>query len=107
MNYSSFIVKIIDKPEQSFFREDIAISEILVKFAPIQKKAISFDLFTISIWGNLSYDAIKYYNINDYILIEGYISLRENVSENKYFTKDKQIDIAVFKMYPFIFSTQK
>jgi len=78
MNHSILIVKIVASPEQSFLKDGIAVTEIQVKFAPIKPKLNSNDVFTISIWGNLSYDIIKHYSINDYIVIEGYISLRDN-----------------------------
>ena len=62
------------------------------------------DTFNLSIWGTLSYDIVKYYNINDYILVEGFISIRDNNFKNKTFTKAKQIDLSVFKVYPFLFN---
>ena len=40
---------------------------------------------------------MKYYKINDSIVIEGYISVRNNGT-----TKNKQIEISVFKIYPFL-----
>ena len=47
------------------------------------------------IWGNLGQDVIKYYKINDYLLIEGFISLRKKsliiISKSK---------ISVTKIYP-------
>ena len=47
------------------------------------------------IWGNLGQDVIKYYKINDYLLIEGFISLRK-----KRFDNNQQIKISVTKIYP-------
>jgi hypothetical protein len=32
---------------------------------------------TSNLWGNLARDVATYYKINDYILIEGYLSLRD------------------------------
>jgi len=99
MNYSNFIVKIIEVPKQSFFEDNTSVSEILVKFPQIRKNNLG-STFRISIWGDLAYDIIKYYNINDYIIIEGYISLKSLISD--YRTLDKQIEISIFKVYPFI-----
>ena len=104
MNYNFFLVKIISKPEQSFFKEDKALTEVMVKYIPISKKSNCIDTFNLSIWGTLSYDIVKYYNINDYILVEGFISIRDNNFKNKTFARDKQIDLSVFKIYPFLFS---
>ena len=104
MNYSFFLVKIISKPEQSFFKEEKAIAEVIVKYIPVSKKFNSVDTFNISVWGTLSYDIVKYYNINDYVLVEGFISIRNNNLKNKIFIKNKQIDLSVLKVYPFLFN---
>jgi hypothetical protein len=100
MNYVNFIVKIIGKPEQSFFENDISVTEVLVKLC--QTKKTKFEIpIQLSIWGNLGYDLMKYYQINDYIIIEGYISLRENIYENSRIPSEKQVEVTVFKIYPF------
>jgi len=104
MNYNFFLVKIISKPEQSFFKEEKALTEVIVKYIPVSKKIDSVNTFNLSIWGTLSYDIVKYYNVNDYILIEGFISIRDNNLKNKSFIKDKQIDLSVLKVYPFLFN---
>jgi len=104
MNYTSFIVKIVGKPEQSFFHDGTSVTEMLVKFPPIRNIKTT-DIFQITIWGTLAYDVIKYYKINDYIIIEGYISLRESISNNFSFPNDKQVEISVFKIYPFLLSS--
>ena len=104
MNHNFFLVKIISKPEQSFFKEEKALTEVMVKYIPISKKSNCIDTFNLSIWGTLSYDIVKYYNINDYILVEGFISIRNNNLKNKIFIKNKQIDLSVLKVYPFLFN---
>ena len=104
MNYTFFLVKIISKPEQSFFKEKKALTEVTVKYIPVSKKFNCVDTFTMSIWGTLSYDIIKYYNINDYVLVEGFISIRNTNFKNETYIKDKQIDLSVLKVYPFLFN---
>lgn len=99
MNYSNFIVKIIEVPRQSFFKDNTSMVEILVKFPQIRENKLASTL-RLSIWGDLAYDVIKYYNVNDYIIVEGYISLKSLISD--YLTSDKQVEISVFKIYPFI-----
>ncbi|KYK21337.1 hypothetical protein AYK24_09300 [Thermoplasmatales archaeon SG8-52-4] len=102
MNYASFIVKIIGKPEQSFFENDISVTEVLVKLCQIRNKKLEITL-RLSLWGNLAYDTIQqYYQINAYIIVEGYISLRENISDSYRIPIDKQVEISVFKIYPFL-----
>lgn len=95
MNYCSFIVKIIKKPQQKFHKKDIPVTQVVAKFYQSQEN--SPNICTLNIWGNLSYDVIQYYQINDYLIIEGYISKRK-LNE---FNLDPNIEISVFKIYPF------
>ena len=97
MNYTSFMVKVIGKPEQSFFDNDISVTEMIAKF--YQFRDNSYNICKISIWGNLSYDVMQYYQINDYLIVEGYIS-RRNSSFEKY-NITTEVEISVFKIYPF------
>ena len=102
MNYSSFIIKILGKPEQSFFDDNISVTEIIGKFAQFQNSTKNSDtIIHLSIWGNLAYDAIKYYKENDYVIVEGYISLRKPIFEELHNMNKKQVEISVFKIYPF------
>ena len=101
MNYGSFIVKLIGKPEQSFFEDNISVTEIDAKLSQTRKNNVDI-IIKLSVWGNLAYDIVQYYQINDYIVIEGYISLGESFSEIGNITNDKQIEISVFKVYPFL-----
>ena len=101
MNYTSCIVKIIQKPEQSFFGTEenrISVTEVLVNFYQFRNN--SKNICKLSIWGNLSYDIIEYYQINDYLIVEGYLSRRNfNFEDAKIFP---EIEISVFKIYPFV-----
>lgn len=103
MNYASFIVKIVGQPKQTFPDNQTALTTILVKFSQNRNNEKSLgSIFQISIWGNLAYDVAQYYQINDYIVIEGYISIRENLFNKSFLTSTKQIEISVFKIYPFL-----
>ena len=51
------------------------------------------------IWGNLSDNMTKYYQVNDYVIIEGYISRRKSNLKN--YNIANEIEISVFKIYPF------
>ena len=105
MNYTSFIGKIIKKPEQSFFNNNTSVTEIIIKF-PQLRSTDSGNILHLSIWGNLASDYIEYYDVNDYIVVEGYISLRESLSNSLNSNTDKQVEISVFKIYPFILNSK-
>ena len=97
MNYTSFMIKIVGKPEQSFFEDDISITEILAKF--YQQQENSYNICKLSIWGRLSHDVMQYYQLNDYLIVEGYISSRTSDFED--YNLKTEIEISVFKIYPF------
>jgi len=102
MNYGIFAVKIIKNSGQSFFSDGTSLTELTVQLPQVRKNNIKI-IFQVSIWGKLSYDVAKYYQPNDYIVIEGYISLRTTfITSSKISKTDKQVEISVFKHYPFL-----
>ena len=102
MNYTSFMIKIIGEPQQSFFDNDISVTEILARFYQFREN--SYNICKLVIWGSLSYDVMQYYQLNDYLIVEGYISQRKSNFETDKIEAD--IEICVFKMYPFALNTE-
>lgn len=100
MNYISFIAKIIDEPKERSINDNISVLEVLVKFAQIRNTNFEI-VIKLKVWGNLRYDFLQYYRINDYIIIEGYISIHENLISTVNKLKNKQIEVSVCKIYPF------
>tara|TARA_B110000967_G_scaffold1698_1_gene1789 strand:- start:22295 stop:22654 length:360 start_codon:yes stop_codon:yes gene_type:complete len=105
MNYSIFIIKIIKSPEQSFFEDDTALTEAWVQFPQFLNQNYC-DTFKLSAWGNLAYDLNKFYNVNDYLIIEGFLSLKENYQQNYVIKNEKQIEFTALKLYPFILNNR-
>jgi len=104
MNSCIFIVKILTTPIQSFFSDNTTVIEATVQFAKIQKqKRETFDEFRLSAWGNLGLDLLKYYRIGDYVIVEGFLSLR-NSSKNKI---DKEPEFTIIKLYPFLLTDEE
>jgi hypothetical protein len=106
MNYISLIVKLIGKPKQSFFDDNIAVTEIMAKFSQVQKNRQDV-ILKLCIWGNLAYDIVQYYQTNDYIVVEGYISVSEKKIDSNDILNDKHLKISVFKVYPFLLSNTR
>ena len=71
MNYIIFAVKVIKNSGQSFFSDGTAITELTVQLPQVRKNNTKL-ILQIVIWGKLSYDVAKYYQPEDYIIIEGY-----------------------------------
>jgi len=100
-NYVGSIVKILEIPEQKLINNNIPTLKIRAQLSQFRGTKI----INLSFWGNLAYDVANYYKINDYILIEGYLTqLTEEFTE---FTqkKSKKIEITVSKIYPISFSS--
>jgi single-stranded DNA-binding protein len=96
-NYIGGIVKILEVPKQKFLNSTTAVTEFRVQLPQVRNTTIVHLIF----WGNLARDVATYYKINDYILIEGYLSLRDKRSSNLISQPSKQIEITVLKLYPF------
>jgi len=99
-NYISGIVKILETPRQKFFNDNIPVVEFRAQLPQTRNTKI----VKLTFWGNLARDVANYYKINDYILIEGYISLRNKQVSNLMTQISKKIEITVLKIYPFLLS---
>ena len=102
MNYCNFIVKIVEKPVQQYFKDNISLVEIGVQISQL-RSAKTLQTLQIILWGDLGYDSLKYYQINDYIIIEGYISLWKDFLQSDKFRSKSQVLISVRKIYPLNF----
>ena len=101
MNYVIFTVKVIRNSGQSFFSDGTSLTELTVQLPQVRKNNIKV-ILQVSIWGKLSYDIAKYYQPDDYIIIEGYVSIRNINTDRIVNLFDKQVEISVFKVYPLL-----
>ena len=101
MNYVIFAVKVIKNSGQSFFADGTSLTELTVQLPQVRKNNTKL-IFQVSIWGKLSYDVAKYYQPEDYVIIEGYISIRNINIDRIVNLLDKQVEICVFKLYPLL-----
>ena len=92
-NYIGSIVKILETPNQKFFNNNISVTKFRVQLPQVRNTKVVNLVF----WGNLARDVANYYKINDYILIEGYLSLTQQQTS-------KKVEITVLKVYPFLLS---
>ena len=101
MNYVIFAVKVFKNSGQSFFADGTSLTELTVQLPQVRKNNVKI-ILKVSIWGKLSYDVAKYYQPDDYIIIEGYISIRDINTDCIVNLLNKQIEISVFKLYPLL-----
>lgn len=94
------IVKILETPKQKNFHSNIQVTKFRVQFPQVRRTSLVY----LTFWGNLAVDTANYYKVNDYILIEGYISVKDKQPFNNLTFKSKKIEITVLKIYPFLLS---
>ena len=102
-NYVGAIVKILEFPKTKIVKNKISVTKFRAQLPQIRKTRV-VDIF---IWGNLANDVAKHYSANDYILVEGYLSL-EKLHQPKYNRKVlKRAKFTVLKVYPFLLSSNR
>lgn len=99
-NIVSGIVKILETPENQILSTNIFVTKFRVQFPQFRNTSV----IHITVWGNLARYVADFYKINDYILIEGYISLKSKRISSQLISKSKKIEITVFKVYPLFLS---
>ena len=93
-NYIGGMVKILEKPTQKIFNDKVSVTEFRAQLPQTRNSIIVNLIF----WGNLGHDIMNYYQINDYIMIEGYLSSRSK-SKNNSIQSLKKTYITVLKIY--------
>lgn len=92
------VVRILEIPRKKRILKNIFVTELRVQFPQVRKNKTG--IISLVLWDSLAQEIIKYYKVNDYILIKGYLSIRNS---KIHFTnkKLKNIQITVLKIYPF------
>ena len=101
MNYVSCIIQILEIPPTELYENKINTIRLRAQLPYVRNKIQSPIIIHLVIWGDLVYDIVNYYRINDYALVEGYLSI-------SYDTQNKQqmITINITKFYPFLFALE-
>ena len=102
-NYFSGIVKILETPKQRFMTKQTTLITFRAELPQSRKNRV----VTLVFWGNLGRKMKDFYKLNDYILIEGYISLRKKRELNLLKQNSKLISISVLKIYPILLDVNK
>ena len=97
-NHIGAIVKILESPKNKTIQNKISMTKFRAQLPQIRQTRV----VDIVVWGNLANDVAKYYSINDYILVEGYLSLRKLVHSKSNRKILKRARFTVLKAYPFI-----
>ena len=107
-NYIGAVIKILETPKQKFLKKKILVTKFRAQITQRRTTRI----VTLAFWGKLARDIATKYKINDYLLIQGYLSLRNKSplqnkkSSKSKFSKLKKIEITVTKAYPVFFNLE-
>ena len=94
-NYVGSVVKILEKPIQTFNNDKILRTEFRVQLVQVR----NIQMASLIFWGNLAHDIINNYQVNDYIMIEGYLSLPTKTNDSLVKPQLKKAHITVLKFY--------
>nr|ULD16265.1 hypothetical protein [Cylindrotheca closterium] len=92
-NYFSGTVKLLGNPIQKLIKQKTLRTRVWVELAQFRQNR----LILVTFWGKLGDEVKNFYQINDYIFIEGYTSIEKtNLKLNK-------IVLTGLRVYPLFF----
>ena len=94
MNHAIFVVKAIGEPVHLVYKGYETI-EIKVQFPVLRQKDYMGGL-TLLLWGDYRNDFLKYYKVQDYLIIEGAVTLKG------YENGENETKVIVKRLYPFL-----
>lgn len=96
INYIAGIIKILELPTEELLENNILVTRFRGQFPLLRTTQIIELIF----WGNLAEDITSYCKTGDYLLVEGYVSLRNQERSNDDSFPIKKIQLSVSKAYP-------
>ena len=94
-NYLVSVVKILEKPVQTMISDKIVRTNFRGQLAQVRNLQMAHLVF----WGNSADDIMNNYQVNDYIMIEGYLSLPNQTNTQLAKRQLKKAQITVLKVY--------
>ena len=101
INYISIIVRLLEEPRKKISKKNILFTEVRAQFSEVRNKNTQ-TLVKLVFLGNLSQAVLNYYRSNDYLLIEGYLSIKNKYKSESGVQSSKYAEILVLKVYPFL-----
>jgi single-stranded DNA-binding protein len=97
-NYIGCIVKILETPKEKIITTTTKKETLMIHvrvLLPQKRRKKTTSIARLIFWGKVASNVLDYYQVNDYLMIEGYLSILKR--KNK---KSKKIVITVLKVYP-------
>jgi len=101
INYMGAVVRILEIPTIQLTRTEIPYTKFRVQLSKLRPKRRSNTILTVFAWGRFAQEIVRYYRINDYVLIEGYLSNRQSSLENR----KELVQVTLFKIFPFFLNS--
>ena len=105
-SYFSGIVKILETPQQKVLKNKITTTQFRALLPQSRKNKLS-KIVKLTFWGKLASDIKSYYQMDDYILIEGYVSIKKENNKNVKNLNSKSVNITIIKFYPISLKTKE
>jgi hypothetical protein len=103
VNYFGGIVRVLELPTKKLNKKEIPYTSFRVELSQVRLKQ-SKSILTILAYGNLANDIVKYYRINDYVLIEGCLSIKKTLPTKKIVKKSAKVKL--FKIFPLFLNSK-
>ena len=94
-NYFGSVVKILEKPVQTLISDKIVRTDFRAQLVEVRNIQIAH----LVLWGNLARDIVTNYQVNDYIMVEGYLSLPDKMNNKLSKRQLKKAQVTVLKVY--------
>ena len=101
INYVAGIIKILELPRQELLENKILVTRFRGQLPLFRTTQI----IELTFWGNIAQETTSYCKIGDYLLIEGYVSLRNREPFNSISLPFKKMELTVSKAYPLYANT--
>ena len=95
-NSFSGIIKVLEKPTKIFINDQIPIITFRGEVPQSRNKCV----IAVQFWGKLVQEVAKCYQVNDYLLIEGHISIQIKKSSTSNHLNCTHPFLIVSKVYP-------
>jgi len=99
MTLINCVIRILELPEIKLYPNKIPYAKFNIELAKVRKNS-NTAIIKAELCGDLVYDFDKYSDINDYLIIEGYVSVFEYDSNQ--ILKKKGLIIHIIRLYPFL-----
>lgn len=96
-NYIISSIKILESPVKRILDNNTIITKFRAQFPQTRSTRIIDVVF----WGNLAQDVSNRYKVNDYIIIEGYLSIRTKKTLYSSVQNSKKIEVTALRVHPF------